>query len=824
MRRRGFRVFLLMAVIVGLSIATLSFREIHISFLGANLDRDSSGPLGLTLGLDLQGGSHLVYQADVPVDVTYQDSVDESQIRDVLTELGHIDATIETPETREFAIRQLSLREVGETSLRTGLEESLAPVTSFELTNDVLELVFSESQEEAQLVSVLNDLRYTDATVEVLGQGRFTVTGLDPEGVAVTDLQASLERELGGIDTFNTSDGVVDVASLIRFDSSDIRALLIELGYTGAIVSQEYEIRGIVLKEEQQSELELALAGVGALDSFNPGEVVTPDNMEVVQNIIERRVNALGTTEPIIQTLGSDRIVVQLPGVGGSSVDIIFLPPPNAEFISVLLQSMERSGDTVEQTGLETFTITSIEPVTGVDRHQIRDSLTDGLGPVVSLESATGDDREMALVVPLAPDEGALSGLMTGLGFTKFSVQRQESPNEFIIRTEKALGTEDQERLRDALGEQLARVLAFSARGGIEEAKALIRGTAQLVFKQRICNASSEQIFSANDLGLPDPCGEEGTYVDRDIGLTGEFLSRAFAGRDPVVTARHQVHVEFNSTGTSIFRDLTETLFDMGPKGRIAMFLDDQLISAPTVTTPIRDGRGVITGGFTRQSARDLAIQLESGRLPIPLALIRESTVDALLGSDSLRKSLTAGLVGLGLVLLFVVIYYRMAGVVAAIALLIYAVIVLAILKLLPGTTITLSGIAGLVLSVGFAVDANILIFERMKEEMRTGRSLTSAMEVGFRRAWVAIRDSNFSTILTCAILFLFGSRLGGGTPVVTGFAITLLIGVCVSMFTAMTVSRNMLQILALTPAGRNTSLFSPEPQRQPVGVAGGGK
>ena len=824
MRRRGFRVFAIMAVIVGLSVATLSFREIHISFLGADLDRDSSGPLGLTLGLDLQGGSHLVYQADIPVEVTYEDSIDESQLLDLLSELGHVDATIETPKIREFAIRQLSLTEVGEADLRASLEDRLAPVTSFDLANDVLEVGFSEPQEEEDLNSLLGSLGYVEATVEGIGQTRFTVRGLNLEGIARRDLQISLAEGLGGIETLSTSDGIVDVAFLIRLDAAEVRGLLTDLGHSNAIVSQKYDIHGLALKEEQQSELRQAVAEVGPLESFNPGEAVTPDNMEQVQNIIERRVNALGTTEPIIQTLGDDRIVVQLPGVGGSSVDIIFLPPPNAELISALLQSIERSGDAVEQTGLETFTINSVEPVTEGDRDQIRDSLTDGLGPIVSLDLATGDGREIALTFPLPPDEGALSALMGDLGFTGFSVQRQQAPNEFIIRTEKALGTEDQERLIEASGEQLARVLAFSARGGIEEAKALIRGTAQLVFMRRVCNASSDEIIAASNAGHPDPCDAEGTYVDRPADLTGEDLSRAFAGRDPVVTARHQVHVEFNSRGTSQFRDLTEALFEMGPKGRIAMFLDDELISAPTVTTPIRDGRGVITGGFTRESARALAIQLESGRLPIPLALIRESTVDALLGSDSLRKSLTAGLVGLGLVLLFIVIYYRMAGVVAGVALLIYAVIVLAILKLLPGTTITLSGIAGLVLSVGLAVDANILIFERMKEEMRTGRTLTSAMEVGFRRAWVAIRDSNFSTILTCAILFLFGSRLGGGTPVVTGFAITLLIGVCVSMVTAMTVSRNLLQILALTPAGKNTSLFSPEPQRQPVGVAGGGK
>ena len=744
-----------MVVLVGLSIATLAFKEIHISIpvLDIDIDRDGSGPLGLTLGLDLQGGSHLVYQADIPVEVTYQDSIDESQLRALMSELGHIDATIAVPETNNFVIRGLALED-----------------------------------------------------------------GVDG------DLRTALEKGLGGIETFKTGDRVVDVTFLVRLESAEVRHLLTDLGHSDAIVSQQYEILGLALNEDLQFELELALADLGTLDSFDPGEAITPDKMKGVQDIIERRVNALGTTEPIIQTLGEDRIVVQLPGVGGSSVDIVFLPTPSPAVISLLLQGMERSGDAVEQTGLDSFTITSLDPVTQEGADIIRESLTEGLGPIDSLVVTTADDREMALVFPLPPDEDRLNVLMVELGFSGFSVQQQESLNAFIIRTEEALATEDQDRLREALEEQVALVLAFSARGGIEEAKELIRGTAQLVFKQRVCNASSEQIIAASNAGQPDPCGPEGTYVDKEIGLTGEFLDRAFAGRDPVVTARNQVHVEFNSTGTSIFRDLTETLFDMGPRGRIAMFLDDELISAPTVTTPIRDGRGVITGGFTRQSARDLAIQLESGRLPIPLALIRESTVDALLGSDSLRKSLTAGLVGLGLVLAFMLLYYRIAGLVAGTALLIYAVIVLAILKLLPGTTITLSGIAGLVLSVGFAVDANILIFERMKEEMRTGRTLTSAMEVGFRRAWVAIRDSNFSTILTCAILFLFGSRLGGGTPVVTGFAITLLIGVCVSMFTALTVSRNMLQILALTPAGRKTSLFSPEPQRQPVGVAGGGR
>jgi preprotein translocase subunit SecD len=218
------------------------------------------------------------------------------------------------------------------------------------------------------------------------------------------------------------------------------------------------------------------------------------------------------------------------------------------------------------------------------------------------------------------------------------------------------------------------------------------------------------------------------------------------------------------------------------------------------------------------ERVRTIAIQLESGRLPVPLKLVKESTVDAVLGADSLRRSLMAGLVGLALVFLFTIIYYRVPGIVAGMALLIYASIALAIFKLLP-VTLTLAGIAGFILSIGMAVDANILIFERMKEELRGGRTLASAMEVGFNRAWPSIRDSNVSTFITCAILYWFGSRLGAS--LVMGFALTLFIGVAVSMFTAITVSRNLLQLVALTPVARRLNLFTPEPLRRPAEVGG---
>jgi preprotein translocase subunit SecD len=270
------------------------------------------------------------------------------------------------------------------------------------------------------------------------------------------------------------------------------------------------------------------------------------------------------------------------------------------------------------------------------------------------------------------------------------------------------------------------------------------------------------------------------------------------------------INLQFNGRGSDIFSDLTRRISTAESQAtkRIAIIMDDQLLLAPVARAWIRDGRTQISGNFTREEAQTRAIQLESGRLPVPLKLIQESDVDALLGEESLKNSLIAGLVGLALVFVFMIIYYRMAGVVAAFALMFYAVIVLAIFKMIP-ITLELAHIGGFILSIGMAVDANILIFERMKEEVRIGRTLASSMEVGFGRAWPAIRDSNISTMITCVVLLWFGDRLGGG--LVTGVAISLFIGVSVSMFTAVVVSRNLLQLMAWIGLGRRINLFTPE-------------
>ena len=225
----------------------------------------------------------------------------------------------------------------------------------------------------------------------------------------------------------------------------------------------------------------------------------------------------------------------------------------------------------------------------------------------------------------------------------------------------------------------------------------------------------------------------------------------------------------------------------------LAIVLDKRVISCPRIQNAIPDGRVRITGNFTLEEARSLVIQLQYGALPVPLRVETTRSVGPTLGQDSVQKSVRAGAIGLCAVLFFMLVYYRLPGFLAALALIIYALLNFALFKLIP-VTLTLPGITGFLLSTGMAVDANILIFERMKEELRWGRSLSAAINAGFDRAWTSIRDSNLSTIITCVILYWFGSNFGAS--VVRGFAITLFIGVVISMFTAVTVTRTFVSFV----------------------------
>lgn len=257
------------------------------------------------------------------------------------------------------------------------------------------------------------------------------------------------------------------------------------------------------------------------------------------------------------------------------------------------------------------------------------------------------------------------------------------------------------------------------------------------------------------------------------------------------------VVADFNSDGSKALATVSQKLLHK----KMAIFLDNRLISDPVVESELNTGNVMIHGDFDAKKANDLMIVLKAGSLPVPLEVVEDRSVEASLGAESVQKSVFAGFVGAGLIMLFMIFYYRIPGAVACVALVIYSFLVLAIFKLIP-VTLTVPGIAGFILSMGMAVDANILIFERTKEELRGGRTIYSAIEIGFRRAFSAILDSNVSTMLTCAVLFYFGTGL------VKGFALTLAIGVVVSMFTAISATRNLLHWVLEARQFKSPTLF----------------
>jgi preprotein translocase subunit SecD len=301
---------------------------------------------------------------------------------------------------------------------------------------------------------------------------------------------------------------------------------------------------------------------------------------------------------------------------------------------------------------------------------------------------------------------------------------------------------------------------------------------------------TSEVALPTSEVGsaTPTPAPTPAPALVFHTVMTGTGLKSAAATVNPT-TNEFEVAFALTDEGRQTFADFTAV--HVGDILGIA--LDKVLISAPSISTAITEGQGVITGSFDRDSANRLAVQLRYGSLPIPLKVVESSTVGPTLGEDSLRKSAVAGVIGLAVVMIFMAIYYRLPGVLADLALLIYAAITFALFKLIP-VTLTLPGVAGFILSIGVAVDANILIFERMKEELRAGRTVYQAIDTGFSRAWPSIRDSNLSTLITCAILFWFGSTFGAS--IVKGFSLTLALGVGVSLFTAITVTRTFLHVV----------------------------
>ena len=413
----------------------------------------------------------------------------------------------------------------------------------------------------------------------------------------------------------------------------------------------------------------------------------TPEQLEGVVQIIRTRVDQFGVAEPLIQTLGMNRIVVQLPGV----------------------QNVQAAKDLIG-------------------------------APAVL------DFREL-IPIPIEPDE---------------ETDAESDETTDAEATPEADATDDEEAVEETPTPE---------------------PTPEFRLEWEIARATVD--------------GEE-------VELTGERLEpgSASVAFDPT-TGAPEVQFQFDRQGREAFRLTTRRLTGQ----LIGIFLDDELVLNPRVQGEIPQSPRIT--GLDLERAQILAIQLNAGAFPVPLARepILERDVDAFLGADALSKGLSAGLVGLILVALFMMIYYRMNGVVAAAALIIYAVLVLGVFKSMP-VVLTLSGLAAFVLSFGLAVDANVLIFERMKEELRAGRSMGSAIDIGFNRAWPAIRDGNFTTLIIAAILFWFGERLGAS--LVQGFALTLSIGVILSMFSALVITRRLLRLVSNFEPLRKTRLYIP--------------
>jgi preprotein translocase subunit SecD len=287
--------------------------------------------------------------------------------------------------------------------------------------------------------------------------------------------------------------------------------------------------------------------------------------------------------------------------------------------------------------------------------------------------------------------------------------------------------------------------------------------------------------------------GNKPEFTGKDLDPNQVYVSQDQAGRP---------QISFAMKGDAVAAFGTFTGKNVG--NYLTVTLDKVVIESAVIQSAIT-GPGVITGNFTTQSAQQVVTVLKYGALPIALKIASEQTVGPTLGQDSIQKSVLAAIIGLSLVILFMLLYYRLPGLLADLALLLYAATTLAIFKLI-GVVLSLAGIAGFVLSVGMAVDANVLIFERVKEELRAGRLLASAIDIGWKRAWPSIRDSNISTLITCAVLYAFGSNFGAS--IIVGFATTLFLGVLISMFTAVVVTRAFLNLLVPTGVVSHPALF----------------
>ena len=591
------------------------------------------------------------------------------------------------------------------------------------------------------------------------------------------------------------------------------------------------------------------------------GREPTQDDMEGVRNIIDKRVNEFGVSEAKVQLLGGgagtvpDRVLVQIPGQTGAAITLNFgsdavsaqmledffhdnLERPDAkvkqnENLSLTVQLDEIRAEVVNTDGtvltpseadawreavIDWFPVALqvgyvlpgiVPPAEGEDT-AVDSEPEETLPTLEEVQAAFASvDRSDAEIDQIEAAAGLFSILLKGVDTS--TTDDEGNPilgeDQRILNALREIGTIQFVSNQGALTQ-------WTLGGGVQEAKNLIGKTAQLEFRYRECG---DLLPPSNDIpwppdGLSDEewinarCTDPAYFTESATEIDAADLDDAFPDVSGGAIPRPIVTLIFNDDGGDAFFDVTDRVARQGD--RLAIYLDGEELVAPSAQVGISGGRAIIEGGsFTSEGVRTIAIQLRSGALPVGLDLIQERNVDAVLGKESLKRSLIAGGIGLVMLLMFMIAYYKIPGLVASIALVAYTIMLLAIFKMIP-VTLTLSGAAAVILSLGFAVDANVLIAERTKEELRSGRSLLAAITAGFDRAWPSIRDGNFSTIIVALVLFWFGDRFS--TSVMQGFALTLAIGVLLSMFTAFFASRLLLRLFAISAIGNNLHLFVP--------------
>lgn len=493
-----------------------------------------------------------------------------------------------------------------------------------------------------------------------------------------------------------------------------------------------------------------------------------------VQDVIERRVNAYGVAEPNIQPskIGdSYRLIVELAGIRDvEEAKALIRETPLLEFKK---ETEPRTELTEEEQQLVDEQKNRLALAQTEAEAEARKTLERALAGE-DFDSLAAEDTED----PTAPRRENLGFVQKGVMFPAFE--------EVIFKEDFADGTVFGELVKTEVGFHIIKKISSRGEGEGREVE-----ISHILYYAQDGEEYTEMLKSQI---LEQPQFEA-------TGLSGKQLKQSQVSFDQQL-GQPIVVLQFNDEGKELFKQLTEE----SQGKRIAIYLDDEIISAPVVNDVIRDGQAIISGSFKLQEAKDLSRSLNAGALPVPIELISQQSVEASLGQVSLRQSLQAGLWGLAIVGVFMIAFYRVAGVVAVVALIIYTAAIVAVYKLSSlspyGVTLTLSGIAGFILSIGMAVDANILIFERMKEEIRKGRDLKAALKEGFRRAWTSIRDGNVSTILTSIILIMFGSGF------IKGFAITLIIGVAISMFTAIVITRLLLNSVIFDWFEKNKGWF----------------